>query len=58
MLYSLFQYLQESDFPGAGLFDYISFRAAMSVILSLVISMMICFQGRFFGTFLWNYSKA
>ena len=40
MLYSLFQYLQESNFPGAGLFDYISFRASMSVIISLVISMM------------------
>jgi phospho-N-acetylmuramoyl-pentapeptide-transferase len=40
MLYSLFQYLQESNFPGAGLFDFISFRAAMAIILSLVISMM------------------
>ena len=40
MLYSLFQYLQESNFPGAGLFDFISFRSAMAIITSLVISMM------------------
>ncbi len=41
MLYHLFQYLEEAyQFPGAGLFQYISFRAAMSVITSLVISMV------------------
>ena len=41
MLYHLFNYLQQCcDFPGAGLFEYISFRAAMAVITSLVISMM------------------
>lgn len=38
MLYYLFDYLNELDFPGAGVFGYISFRAAMSVILSLIIS--------------------
>lgn len=38
MLYYLFDYLNELDFPGAGVFSYISFRAAMSVILSLIIS--------------------
>ena len=41
MLYYLFQYLeQQFDFPGAGLFQYISFRAALSIILSLTISML------------------
>jgi len=38
MLYYLFDYLNDLDFPGAGVFGYISFRAAMSVILSLIIS--------------------
>ena len=42
MLYYLFEYLQDAhDFPGAGVFQYISFRAAMSVITSLIISMVI-----------------
>lgn len=41
MLYYLFNYLDSQyDFPGAGLFNYISFRAACSVILSLVISLV------------------
>jgi phospho-N-acetylmuramoyl-pentapeptide-transferase len=41
MLYYLFQYLEQHfDFPGAGLFQYISFRAACSIILSLIISMV------------------
>lgn len=41
MLYYLFKYLDRTyDFPGAGVFDYISFRAAMAVITSLVISLL------------------
>ena len=40
MLYYLFQYLNEFNIPGAGLFNYITFRAAMAVMLSLVISMI------------------
>lgn len=41
MLYYLFRYLDEMyDLPGAGVFDYISFRAAGAVILSLVISLL------------------
>ncbi len=40
MLYHLFEYLEQFDFPGAGMFQYISFRASMSVITSLVISMV------------------
>jgi phospho-N-acetylmuramoyl-pentapeptide-transferase len=38
MLYYLFQYLDKYDIPGAGLFNYISFRAAMAILTSLVIS--------------------
>jgi phospho-N-acetylmuramoyl-pentapeptide-transferase len=39
MLYSLFSYLdQVFDFPGAGLFRYISFRASAATILSLLIA--------------------
>lgn len=38
MLYSLFEYLNQLDFPGAGLFNYISFRSAMAAITSLLIS--------------------
>jgi phospho-N-acetylmuramoyl-pentapeptide-transferase len=40
MLYYLFQYLDSIDVPGAGVFKYISFRAAMAVITSLVISLL------------------
>lgn len=39
MLYYLFQYLNDIDFPGAGVFQYISFRAGMAVVTSLIISM-------------------
>ncbi|MCG9910850.1 MAG: phospho-N-acetylmuramoyl-pentapeptide-transferase [Flavobacteriales bacterium] len=39
MLYYLFKYLDRYvDFPGAGVFQYISFRAGMAIILSLIIS--------------------
>jgi len=45
MLYYLFRFLeQEFQFPGAGLFEYTSFRSAMAVILSLIISLL--FGGR------------
>ncbi|HRN93539.1 MAG: phospho-N-acetylmuramoyl-pentapeptide-transferase [Chitinophagales bacterium] len=41
MLYYLFRWLDvQYDFPGAGLFNYISFRAAMALLLSLVISLV------------------
>jgi len=40
MLYYLFDYLDKTfDFPGAGMFQYISFRASMAVITSLLISL-------------------
>ena len=40
MLYYLFTYLQEIDFPGAGLFNYISFRAALAIVTSLIVSLV------------------
>jgi phospho-N-acetylmuramoyl-pentapeptide-transferase len=40
MLYYLFDWLQDLDFPGAGVFYFISFRASMSIILSLLISLV------------------
>ncbi len=45
MLYYLFEYLDKAiDLSGAGVFRYISFRAAMAVIVALVISLL--FGGR------------
>ncbi len=39
MLYYLFEYLEKTyDLPGAGLFQFITFRAAMATILSLIIA--------------------
>ncbi len=38
MLYYLFDYLDQLNFPGAGLFQFISFRASMALITSLVVS--------------------
>lgn len=42
MLYYLFTYLRDQfHLTGAGVFNYITFRAAMAIILSLVISMLL-----------------
>ena len=41
MLYDLFTYLDQIDLPGAGVFKYISFRSASSLVFSLIISTMI-----------------
>jgi phospho-N-acetylmuramoyl-pentapeptide-transferase len=38
MLYYLFDYLNELHVPGTGVFQYITFRSAMAVLLSLTIS--------------------
>src|SRR6218665_1707560 len=40
MLYHLFDWLQKEDFrfPGAGLFQFISFRVLLAMILSLIIT--------------------
>ncbi|WP_420398823.1 phospho-N-acetylmuramoyl-pentapeptide-transferase [Flagellimonas sp.] len=41
MLYYLFDYLEKQyQLPGAGLFGFLTFRAAMSVLLSLLIAMV------------------
>lgn len=40
MLYYLFTYLNELDVPGAGVFQFITFRAASAVMVSLLISMV------------------
>lgn len=41
MLYHLFEYLEEVyNLPGAGVFQYISFRASLAVIVSLIISLL------------------
>ena len=41
MLYSLFRYLDEMyDVPGSGMFQYISFRSALAVILALLITII------------------
>jgi phospho-N-acetylmuramoyl-pentapeptide-transferase len=41
MLYELFNYLdQHMDLPGAGLFQYISFRAGSAAVLSLLITIL------------------
>jgi phospho-N-acetylmuramoyl-pentapeptide-transferase len=42
MLYYLFTYLRDTfHLMGAGVFNYITFRAAMAIILSLVITMVL-----------------
>ncbi len=41
MLYHLFEFLKKNyDLPGAGLFQYISFRAGLAIIFSLIISIL------------------
>ena len=41
MFYYLFHYLdQHFNFPGAGVFQYISFRAALALLTSLIITMV------------------
>jgi phospho-N-acetylmuramoyl-pentapeptide-transferase len=41
MLIYLFEYLDKLNVPGAGVFQYISFRSASAVIVSLFISMLL-----------------
>tara|TARA_B110000238_G_scaffold200143_1_gene249263 strand:- start:7654 stop:8874 length:1221 start_codon:yes stop_codon:yes gene_type:complete len=51
MLYYLFEFLEKSyQFPGASVFQYISFRAAAAVIISMSFSMV-------FGTKIIEYLK-
>ena len=50
MLYHLFDYLDKTfDFYGAGVFQYISFRAGMASFISLLISMVF---GKYIISFL------
>lgn len=52
MLYYLFTYLDKAyDIPGAGMFQYITFRAALATILSLFISLI-------YGKRIINYLRA
>ena len=41
MLYHLFQYLESLDLPGAGIFQYITFRSGCAIILSLIIATVV-----------------
>lgn len=41
MIYYLFNYLDQLNIPGAGMFRYVSFRSAIAIILSLLISTII-----------------
>ena len=50
MLIYLFEYLDQLGVPGAGVFQYISFRSAFAVLTSLVISML-------FGKRIINYLR-
>ena len=50
MLYYLFNYLQTCNFPGAGVFNYVTFRAATAVILALIVSV-------WFGNYFINLLK-
>ncbi|MCF8228896.1 MAG: phospho-N-acetylmuramoyl-pentapeptide-transferase [Bacteroidales bacterium] len=51
MFYYIFKYLDTTfDFPGAGVFQYISFRAGAAVITSLIISLL-------FGKRIINYLR-
>ena len=50
MLYELFKLLDKIDFPGAGLFEFLTFRAALAILGALAISL-------FFGGKLINILK-
>lgn len=41
MLYYFFNYLDSLDLPGAGMFRYVSFRAGLAVIFSLILATVI-----------------
>ena len=41
MLYYFFKYVDKLDFPGAGIFQYITFRSACAIILSLILATVI-----------------
>ena len=41
MFYYLFQHLEKLKIPGAGMFQYISFRSGMAIITSLLLTILI-----------------
>ena len=41
MLYSLFTLLQDSDFPGARLMNYITFRSGAAFVLALLLAIFV-----------------
>ncbi len=41
MLYYLFQYLDKLDIPGAGMFQFVTFRAAMAALISLLFGIFV-----------------
>ena len=41
MLYYLFQFFERYDFPGAGMFHYVTFRASMAALFALIISIFV-----------------
>ncbi|MCR9011992.1 phospho-N-acetylmuramoyl-pentapeptide-transferase [Gabonibacter chumensis] len=41
MFYHIFDYLEQLNFPGAGMFHYITFRSACAIILSLLIATVV-----------------
>ncbi|MGL5683481.1 MAG: phospho-N-acetylmuramoyl-pentapeptide-transferase [Marinifilaceae bacterium] len=41
MLYYLFDYLEQLNIPGAGMFQYITFRSGCAVILALILTMIV-----------------
>lgn len=49
MLYYLFEYLDKTlDVPGTGVFQYITFRSALAIMLSLMISTIYGKNHQFF----------
>lgn len=50
MLYYLFDLIKDSDFPGARLFGYTSFRALTAIVIALIVS-------TWFGGYLIKYFK-
>ena len=57
MLYNLFEFLeQQYQFPGASVFQYISFRSALAIITSLLVSLVFLLPITFFP-FLTHYPK-
>ena len=42
MLYHLFNYLKDFNFPGHGLVTYLSFRAIAAVVISIPKFFIIC----------------